>query len=129
MIAPRKIYGMNLHIENGTGDFIPLRPIDPPMKIKPLDVKLDFKCDMSAEAIESLGSFFSEHAKVHAERLQAETDRWCWKAIAQGVGNRVWRSNPILHEDTFVTTYQFAILKPDEAAPGPGVVIGPFSKP
>ena len=111
------------------GGFIPLRPIDPPMKIKPLDTSLDFKCTLSDEAVEALNSFGADQAKIHDERLQAETDRWCWRAIAQGVGNRIWRSDPILNEDTFVTTYQFAILKPGEAAPGSGIVFGPFSKP
>lgn len=60
--------------------------------------------------------------------LHAETERWIWKAIAQGVGNRVWRSNPI-HEPwpSTVTRYEFAILKPGEPCPA-GVVFGPFSK-
>ena len=128
MTEPRKIYGMKLSIENGAGNFVPLRPIDPPIKIKPLDISLDFKCTLPDDAIETLSSLGAEQAKVHARRLQAETDRWCWKAIAQGVGNRVWRSNPILNEDNFVTTYQFAILRPGEAAPGSGLVFGPFSK-
>jgi hypothetical protein len=69
-----------------------------------------------------------EWTRLAAERLQAETDRWCWKALAQGVGNRVWRSNPIAEPwPSTVTTYEFAILKPGEPAPGSGWVFGPFS--
>ncbi len=128
MMEPRKIYGMSLSIENGFGDFVPLRPIDPPAKIKPLDVKLDFKFDLPGQALETLESFGAEQAKVHAERLQEETDRWCWKAIAQGVGNRVWRSDPVVNDETFVVTYQFMILKPGMHPPSSGLIFGPFSE-
>jgi hypothetical protein len=63
-----------------------------------------------------------------AEKLNAETERWIWKAIAEGIGNRVWRSNPISEPwPSTVTTYHFAILKPGQAAPGSGLVFGPFS--
>lgn len=61
----------------------------------------------------------------HAEWLNHITEQWCWKAIAQGVGNRVWRSDPVY--ENFRITYSFQILKPDECAPGSGIVIGPFS--
>ena len=66
-----------------------------------------------------------ERVKRHIEWLTQLTERWCWKAIAQGVGNRVWRSDPV-YED-FKVTYHFQILKPGECAPGSGVIIGPFS--
>lgn len=66
-----------------------------------------------------------DYAAHHAEWLNTLMEQWCWKAIGQGIGNRVWRSNPI-YED-FKITYQFQILKPGEPAPGSGIVIGPFS--
>ncbi|CAM5513713.1 hypothetical protein [Sphingobium scionense] len=127
MAEPRKIYGMNLSIEDGLGNFVPIRPIDPPARIRPLDMKLEFKCDIPAEAMDAWNALAAEQAKDHEERLQAETDRWCWKAIAQGVGNRVWRSDPVVDDGTFVATYQFMILKPGMHPPGAGVIFGPFS--
>lgn len=74
--------------------------------------------------------FPTDLATLATERLNAETERWIWKAIAQGVGNRVWRSNPIADPwPSTVTRYQFAILGPDDLAPGAGVVFGPLSAP
>ena len=62
------------------------------------------------------------------EWLNAQTEAICWKAIAKGVGYRVWRSNPIYEPwPSTVVTWKFAILAPGEHAPGAGVVFGPFS--
>lgn len=68
---------------------------------------------------------------LHVSPSQAEwvmkiTEQYCWRAIAQGVGNRVWRSDPFLVD--FNVTYSFQILRPGEPAPGSGIVFGPFSK-
>lgn len=82
------------------GSFVPLLPID-----------------MHSDAV-----------RMFNERLAAETERWIWKAIAQGVGNRVWRSNAVSEEwPSTVVRHRFAILKPGELAPGAGIVFGPFS--
>lgn len=90
---------------------------------------MDFKltADLMAE-YSPMTSIRDAAVRRHAESLYAETERWIWKAIAQGVGNRVWRSNPIQDpRHIAVTHYQFAILKPGEPSPA-GVVFGPFSK-
>lgn len=69
-------------------------------------------------------------ARHAAERLVAVTESWCWKAIARGVGNRVWRSDPIYEPwPSTVVTHQFQILAPGEMPPGSGLVFGPFSSP
>lgn len=75
-------------------------------------------------------SLSSEIARAHAERLAAETERWCWKAVARGVGNRVWRSDsePVNDDRGFRIVHRFAILAPGQCAPGSGMVFGPFSK-
>jgi len=79
--------------------------------------------------LDRLRSFADDQAVHRSEQLQAETDRWIWKAIAQGVGNRVWRSNALTDPWPSTTIrYQFAVLRPGEPAPGAGVVLGPFSK-
>ncbi|WP_313326247.1 hypothetical protein [Sphingobium yanoikuyae] len=127
MAEPQKIYGMNLSIEDGLGNFVPIRPIEQPVRIKPLDMKLEFKCDFPAETMDAWNALGAEHAKVHAECLQAETDRWCWKAIAQGVRNRVWRSDPVVNDETFAVTYQFMILTPGMHPPAKGIIFGLFS--
>jgi hypothetical protein len=67
--------------------------------------------------------------RAHADRLAAATEAMCWKAMAQGVGNRVWRSHGLAEPwPSTVVNYQFAILKPGDPVPGSGVVFGPFSK-
>lgn len=90
---------------------------------------MDFKItsDLMAE-YSPQASLRNAGLQQNANALLAETERWIWKAIAQGVGNRVWRSNPIQDpRSVAVTHYQFAILKPGEPSPA-GVVFGPFSK-
>jgi len=75
------------------------------------------KLDLSNEAL-----------RFSIERLNAETERWIWKAMAQGIGNRVWRSNPLPEPwPSTVTRYQFAIVAPGESPPGAGMFFGPFS--
>lgn len=81
------------------------------------------------EDAEAIARLHASAVANHVEQLNAETERWCWKAISQGEGNRVWRSAPEPHETPDMgTTYYFAILKPGEPAPGKGVIFGPFSK-
>jgi hypothetical protein len=89
---------------------------------------MDFRTLIPADAKWTPFDLRHEAAQLRADRLNAQTERMIWKAIAKGVGNRVWRSNPISDEDGFVVRYQFAILGPDENAPGAGVVFGPFSE-
>lgn len=127
MAKPKNLRAMNLSITNAAGDFVPLREI----KLPKLDRTIEFtgQFDASDDFLATMTNLADEQAKVHAARLQAETDRWCWKAIARGVGNRVWRSNPIVDHDTFVMRYQFQILAPGQPAPGSGMVFGPFSQP
>lgn len=68
--------------------------------------------------------------RAHADRLAAETERWIWKAIAQGIGNRVWRSDPEpMQWPSFGMLYRFQILKPGEPPPGTGIIYGPLSTP
>lgn len=67
--------------------------------------------------------------RAHADQLAAETERWIWKAIAQGIGNRVWRSEPEPQPwPSTVTIYRFAILKPGDPPPGVGIIYGPLSQ-
>lgn len=84
---------------------------------------------VTPESASILGDMLRETAEHHVRQLVAVTERWCWKAIARGIGNRVWRSNPITEEwPNMGASYQFQILAPGERAPGSGVVFGPFSK-
>jgi hypothetical protein len=69
-------------------------------------------------------------AALHAARkLLAEEERWIWKAMAEGVGNRVWRSHALAEPwpGTSVS-YRFKVLRPGDSVPGAGIVFGPFSK-
>jgi hypothetical protein len=65
-----------------------------------------------------------------AARIAAETDRWCWKAIARGVGWRVWRSEARMEADAtgHRIVHDFQLLPPDHPAPGTGMIFGPFSQ-
>ncbi|MFZ5704955.1 MAG: hypothetical protein ACOY5R_06770 [Pseudomonadota bacterium] len=71
-----------------------------------------------------------EFAAAAVAKLNAETERWCWKAIAKGVGWRVWRSDatPELDANGHRMTYQFQLLPPGHAAPASGWIFGPFSQ-
>lgn len=124
MGKPIKLPGVTLHLQNNAGEFVPLKPIGVP-DMKPLNVSCDFQ--VSDEFLSAMSSIADEQAKVHAQRLHAETERWMWKAIAQGVGNRVWRSDPEFNEDTFAVTYKFMILAPGQHPPASGLIFGPFS--
>lgn len=74
-------------------------------------------------------SLQSEAIQRQAESLVAETERWCWKALAQGTGMRVWRSEPgQMPFPNYGLTYKFAILEPGQSPPGSGTIFGPFSK-
>lgn len=75
-------------------------------------------CDISAYLPEKL-------SRDLLDELNAETERWIWKAMARGVGNRVWRSDPMWEGQTM--KHAFAILEPDDPAPGAGMIFGPFS--
>lgn len=55
------------------------------------------------------------------DELEAETERWLWKALAKGTGCRVWRSDPIFEGDQI--KHVFAILEPGEQPPGEGTVL------
>lgn len=55
-----------------------------------------------------------------ADELDAETERWLWKALAKGTGYRVWRSDPMFEGDQI--KHAFAILAPDDDMPGEGTV-------
>ncbi len=67
---------------------------------------------------------------AHMEWLSIETERWIWKAIAQGVGNRLWRSHPLTQGYPPVKIhYHFVILKPGDDLPAAGYIMGPFSQP
>lgn len=71
----------------------------------------------------------TEITKRVFDSVNAETERWCWKALAQGVGNRVWRSEPKHVGDSiggYRIVHNFQILTPGEGVPGAGVVFGPF---
>jgi hypothetical protein len=75
-----------------------------------------------------LPDMVTELLRTHAELIAKETERWLWKAIAQGVGNRVWRSEPEpMPRPEYGWTYRFAVLKPGELPPGVGVIYGPIS--
>ena len=63
--------------------------------------------------------------RAQSDFLAAEVERWLWKALAQGVGNRVWRSDPELQSGAVI--YRFAILKPGDPPPGTGIIYGPMS--
>lgn len=68
--------------------------------------------------------------RTHGVWLAIETERWIWKAIAQGVGNRVWRSRPLARDDPPMTVfYDFKIIKPGDELPDvEGFIMGPFSQ-
>lgn len=71
--------------------------------------------------------------QLTVDRIAAETDRWCWKAIAAGVGWRVWRSEGRIEGDPGTLNYrhvhEFQLLPPGAPPPASGTIFGPFSKP
>lgn len=95
-----------------------------------LTIGRDFKSPYAIDHTHllSIGTLLRDEAvKVAMERLAAETERWCQKAMDRGIGNRVWRSNPIAEPwPSTVTRYQFRILAQGEGPPGSGLVYGPW---
>lgn len=71
-----------------------------------------------------------EQSRVMIERLNAETERWLRKAIERGPGWNVWRSHMRSKGegvgdgtyDPFVIVHDFALVPPDAAGPGPGLM-------
>lgn len=70
--------------------------------------------------------FREELIRRAVDSLMAETERWCWRAIAKGVGWRVWRSE--CRWEDYHMIHEFALLPPGASPPGSGTVYGPFSK-
>lgn len=67
-----------------------------------------------------------ELAVCAADQIMKMTERWCWRAIAQGIGNRLWRSPVKIIDEQMVV--EFKILGPNDHPPGSGIIHGPWSK-